>query len=114
MSEPKINQRATDAPMPPASVPANPLALPSASAARALPGQAIDPSLCPIDHAVRGLAPDYLSAAPTDVTHLLDGRMNYEGFFPAPIARSPSGGELSGVLRSRTPRRRFPARHSLR
>ena len=81
MSEPKINQRATAAPMPPASVPANPLALPSAPAAWALPGPAMDPSLCPIDHAVRGLAPDYLRAAPDDATHRPCGGMNYEGFF---------------------------------
>jgi 5-aminolevulinate synthase len=81
MSEPKINQRAADSPKPPAPVPANSLALPSASAAWALPGQAIDPSLCPIDQAVRGLASDYLRSAPTDVTHLFDGTLNYEGFF---------------------------------
>jgi 5-aminolevulinate synthase len=81
MSEPKISQRATDAPISPAPVPANPLALPSAPAAWALRGQAMDRSLCPIDHAVRGLAPDYLSAAPDDAVHRSDGRMNYEGFF---------------------------------
>ncbi len=62
-------------------VPANPLLPPPEHAAWALPGQAIDPSHCPVDHAIRGLAPDYLSAAPTDPSHLPDGTMNYEGFF---------------------------------
>jgi len=62
-------------------VPANPLLPPPEHAAWALPGQAIDPSHCPVDHAIRGLAPDYLSAPPTDPSHLPDGTMNYEGFF---------------------------------
>jgi 5-aminolevulinate synthase len=59
-------------------VPANPSPQHSAWA---VPGQAIDSSRCPVDHPVRGLAPDYLRAAPTDPSHLPDGRMNYEGFF---------------------------------
>jgi 5-aminolevulinate synthase len=36
---------------------------------------------CPVDHALSGLAPDYLRAMPTDPSHLPDGTMNYEGFF---------------------------------
>src|SRR5882724_11390269 len=47
----------------------------------ARPGQAIDPSHCPIDHALGGPPPNYLSAKPTDPWHLHDGTMNYEGFF---------------------------------
>jgi 5-aminolevulinate synthase len=62
-------------------VPTNPLSPPPEHAAWALPGQAIDPSHCPVDHALRGLAPSYLRAAPTDPSHLPDGKMNYEGFF---------------------------------
>ena len=38
-------------------------------AAWAMPRQAIDPSHCPVDHAVCGLAPDYLSTAPIASTH---------------------------------------------
>jgi 5-aminolevulinate synthase len=79
MSKPKTNELTTPAPMTP--IPANPLLPPSARAAWALPGQAMDPSKCPIDHAVRGLAPDYLRAAPDDAAHRVDGGMNYEGFF---------------------------------
>ena len=79
MSQPKISAPTTEAPM--TRVPANPLLPPSARAAWALPGQAMDPSHCPVDHEARGLAPDYLRATPTDVTHLLDGTLNYEGFF---------------------------------
>jgi hypothetical protein len=62
-------------------VPATPLSPPAENADRAMAGQAFDRSHCPVDHAVQGLAPDYLSAAPTDSTLLADGTMNYEGFF---------------------------------
>jgi 5-aminolevulinate synthase len=79
MSEPKISASTTEAPM--TRVPANPLLPPSARTAWVLPGQAMDPSHCPVGHEARGLAPDYLRATPTDVTHLLDGTLNYEGFF---------------------------------
>jgi hypothetical protein len=61
-------------------VPANRLAPPSEQVARAMPGQAINSSHCPVDHALCGLAPDYLSAAPTDPSHLADGTVDYEGF----------------------------------
>jgi 5-aminolevulinate synthase len=82
MSTSNANQSATEAPMTMKTlVPANPLLPPPEHAAWALPGQAIDPSHCPVDHAIRGLAPDYLSATPTDPSHLPDGTMNYEGFF---------------------------------
>jgi 5-aminolevulinate synthase len=82
MSTSNANQSATEAPMTTKTlVPANPLLPPPEHAAWALPGQAIDPSHCPVDHAIRGLAPDYLSATPTDPSHLPDGTMNYEGFF---------------------------------
>ena len=50
-------------------------------AAQAQPGEAIDPLLCPVDHVLGDPAPDYLKAVPTDPSHLLDGTMNYEGFF---------------------------------
>jgi 5-aminolevulinate synthase len=79
MSKPEIIGSTTEASMTP--VPANPLSPPSAHAAWALPGQAMGPSHCPVDHEVRGLAPDYLRAAPDDATHRLDGTVNYEGFF---------------------------------
>src|SRR5438270_7885132 len=61
-------------------VPADPLS-PLDHAAWAMPRLAIDPSRCPVDHALRGPALDYLSAAPTDAPHLPDGTLNYEGFF---------------------------------
>jgi 5-aminolevulinate synthase len=57
------------------------IAEPPERAASAMPGEAIDPLQCPVDHVLRGQAPDYLSAAPTDPSHLPDGTMNYEGFF---------------------------------
>jgi 5-aminolevulinate synthase len=79
MSRPKISASTTEAPATP--VPANPLSPPSGRAAWALPGQSMDPSHCPVDHEVRGLAPNYLRAAPDNATHRADGRMNYEGFF---------------------------------
>ena len=50
-------------------------------AAWATPGRAIDPPHCPVEHALGGPAPDYLSATPTDPPHLPGGTMNYEGFF---------------------------------
>src|SRR4051794_36246092 len=59
-------------------VPAN---LPPEHSPWAVPGQVLDPARCPVDHARHGLAPDYLSAAPADPSHLPDGTMNYEGFF---------------------------------
>jgi 5-aminolevulinate synthase len=62
-------------------VPANPPAPGAGHPPWAVPGRALDPSLCPVDHAVRGLAPGYLSAPPADPPRLPDGRMNYEGFF---------------------------------
>ena len=82
MSKSNVSQSATEVPMlPRAIVPANPMLPPAEHAVRTLPGQAIDPSHCPVDHAVRGLGPKYLSAAPTASTHFPDGTMNYEGFF---------------------------------
>jgi 5-aminolevulinate synthase len=54
---------------------------PPEHAAPAMPGEAVDPLHCPVDHVLRGQAPDYLRAAPTDPPHLSDGTMNYEGFF---------------------------------
>jgi hypothetical protein len=50
-------------------------------AAPAMPGEAVDPLHCPVDHVLDGQAPDYMSAAPADPSHLPDGTMNYEGFF---------------------------------
>src|ERR1700736_5481814 len=82
MSNSNTGQSATETPMTMKTpVPANPLLPPPEHAAWVLPGQPIDPSHCPVDHAMRGLAPDYLSAPPTDPSHLPDGTMNYEGFF---------------------------------
>src|SRR5258708_2949365 len=82
MSTSNAGQSATETPMTTKTlVPANLPSPPPEYAARAMPGQAIDPSHCPVDHA-RGLAPDYLSAAPTDPSHRPDGTMNYEGCFP--------------------------------
>jgi len=82
MSKSNAGQSATETPMTTKTlVPTNPLSPPPEHAAWAMPGQAIDPSHCPVDHALRGLAPDYLNATPTDPSHLPDGTMNYEGFF---------------------------------
>src|SRR5580704_11826910 len=50
-------------------------------AASAMPGEAVDPLHCPVDHVLRGEAPDYLRAPPTDPSHLPDGTLNYEAFF---------------------------------
>jgi 5-aminolevulinate synthase len=79
MRKPIKSPSTTEAPMTP--VPANPRLPLSAPAAWASPGQAMDPSHCPVNHEVRGLAPDYLRVAPSDAVHRPDGRMNYEGFF---------------------------------
>jgi 5-aminolevulinate synthase len=47
----------------------------------ALPDRPIDGTRCPIDHAVRGLAPSYLTAPPTEPLHTESGHLNYESFF---------------------------------
>jgi 5-aminolevulinate synthase len=60
---------------------ANPRWQPPEHGAWATPAQPIDPSRCPVDHAVRGVAPDYLRVAPTDPSHSADGNFNHEGFF---------------------------------
>src|SRR5258708_897943 len=82
MSKSNAGQSATEIPMTMKTlVPAKPLSPPPERPAWALPGQAIDPSYCPVDKALRGPAPSYLSAAPTDPSHFVDGTTNYEGFF---------------------------------
>jgi 5-aminolevulinate synthase len=62
-------------------VPANRPSSPPEHVTWAVPGHAIDPSHCPVDHALGGSPPDYLSAKPNVPSHLPDGTMNYEGFF---------------------------------
>ena len=62
-------------------VPANRPSSPPEHVAWAVPGHAIDPSHCPVDHALGASPPNYLSATPTEPSHLPDGTMHYEGFF---------------------------------